>query len=916
MSLISARYESEIIEDNTDQQVTNFKHNKKRISYQTTTSTHLFHHPYYHYYDSTAELNDHLSKEAIYYTKLKYGYYSSPVVKHSDLNNTSDMGKKAAIFAQSSIPPSSAGNNYNYSSSYALDAATTSLYESNSNRQSKLPRSANPHTYQSNYPKKFAFKVYSDSLKPTNLPKEAATAKQNLNLSKVLTTAENKAHIRINKRYKPDSETVQIIRDKNALSAAYKVNSVNYLPASILEERRHLQELERQKLEIYNFMVSPKVWNLAKTNTSSKLGSIDDQINSFDNERVLFGNMDYNRKAVQYVQRQMELNTERENELVQSTRGKIYTGGGLWIPNRDIDQIARQNVKPMIEKIDLKTKMERKLDVELERREFTYKQEYERWKKLQIIRGQNDNDLVNQTNLEIERERRKNEILINEDMFNFSKEMENKLVLKQNQLNELIQKSKDLEVKLSNKKKNLKKWQLDQLTILQKEQDKELDKLNRDKMELVSPYFNTLKQNEDMKMKIQDEIDAIKIEIRDLKNEIQVHDKNILELDDRLKLEKTQSSSKNREQGNSNEKKVSIISIGRKGKAKSKKKHESLLISLDKEKHDQEKLVELKRAKLESLEKEMSEREDKLENNEVDLLKNKEKVDLLKLLKELDENDANPDKTSFKMNENSIDDDNISEYSQYDIIRRQNERAKEDDANVVQKDDYSEDDSIEVGEGNIVVKIHRAERAKNRGKPTIITTGLNSYQNRNGNSNVTSYTSKNSFENESSYGAEASASARSVTGVSGVLSEYPPIIGNNNRQSFRNPGKNKFKKSSAAEMELRTNYENKILQKPYNNYNKSRKQPTAVTTVRESDSLSKEKIYENARINNNDNDNNDSSSSDLKTTAPSFSGFSQGSIKDHEDQNKYIGTFSNDVHSLNESDRIVKGGKSLFKEIF
>lgn len=938
MSLISAHYKTKLTDYNTDQHINNLEFKKNIKLRKSTTSTYSFHHPYYHYYDSIGELNDHLSKEAIYYTNLKYGHYNSPANQYSSFSDeVPDIGKKAAVFVQSSnTHPNNIDNKYDYShnftSAYALNAATRSLHDSNTSQQYKLIHPTDLNTSHTGYSKKSACKAYSDSLKSINVPTTsittttakspttttttttitstvtvgaAAASHQNLNLSKVLNSAENKAHIRINKRFRPESESTKTLRNKNALNAAYKVNSTYYLPDSLLQERKHVHDLEKQKIEFYNFMVSPKVWNLASSNTTSKLNSIDKNIRSLTTKGVLFNNMDYNIKAVQYARKQMQLNKEKENQTLEKTRGKIYTGGGLWIPNRDVDDISRHNVKPLIEKIDLKTEMERKLDIELDRRESTYKQEYKRWKQLQIIRNKNDEDLVNETNLQIKSERQENQNLINEDMQNFSKEMENKLILKQKQLNELVEKSKELETELLNKKIHLEKLQTDQLTILQKKHSKDLDKLDRDKIELLNPYFETLDENEDIKTKLQNELEAIKIEIQDLENEIQVHDENISEMDDRLKLEKIPASSKNIGERNINktdhEKLTSIISISHKGKTKSKKKHESLLISLDKEKHDQERLVELKREKLESLKKTIIEREHKLKTNEANLLKNKEKVALLKSIKESDEIDDNQNTVSSKLNGvfKNADNDFNSDYSQYEIIKRQNDIAKEGDANVIKGDDYSDDDSVVAGEGNDITRIQKAERAKNKGKATIITTGPNLYQSKYDNS-------KHSFDKESSYGAEASASVRSVTGVSGVLNTHPSI--NSNRQSFRNLGKNKPRKDN-VNLESKMNYEKKIFQKSY--YYSSRK-PTTAVVARKTDTSS----LPSEKKNYWENESHASNSSDLKDNSPSFSGFSQGSIKDHDDQNKYIRSSSNDVNSLNKNDETANGEKSLFKEVF
>ncbi|CAL9730262.1 eisosome protein 1 [Monosporozyma unispora] len=855
---------------------------------------------------------DQLSKEAIYHAKLKYGYYDSPA-NHTTVGfpDAETAVGRAAIYSQLYPKPDMTEGPEPVSDdalsaakslgSYAFETMNMENRDKTAQDQLKMEKKI---LRQKLYSINSAAKVYNNSLKPPKPFEKHVDVRKKMNLSKVLDGAAKRANTRIDKRYIPESEKTVQLRNKNALNAANAVNATDYLPENLAQERAHHAELERQKMEIYNYMTSPKVWQIATNRATSKI----DSINVVDPGQLLFGNMEYNRKAVQYAQKQFQINSQKETATIEQTQGKIYVGGGLWITNRDVDQIARGYVKPMMKKVDVKTDMERKLDRELDRRTYKYETEYEQWKQLQHIRNQNDIELAGETQLKNEEERKQMITMGDKEIANFTAQMEQKLAQKQHELALTEKKRLTLQSELSTKKTGLEKTYNAQLAGWMKINERDIEKLNHEESVLTKPYYTSLTESQDTQKKLQDEIKAMHVEIKDLRNNIQCHDRNISDLNDKLELEKVPSPTDVGtviETGSGRRK--SIISIGRKeNEETAKRKHHALLITLCKQKREQERLAELGRKKLTVLEKEISVRENELEINKEELLIKKEKLDLLQSIKQSGDGislvTANKEVT---LNDNVIEDSNTA------VIKRQNQIAKEDDVNVIKDSEYDEDEEeeeMEDEESNILGKIHTAEKAKNMGKPTMVTTVTLPSENHNGSNGSTPYGSKNSIGNESVNEAEASASARSVTGVSGVMNDFSVV----DKQLPQNVIKNKAWKNNIF-IGSRSDHEKLKLRKSYGIMSSSSpsSQPTAVTS-RENDSSSKKFTYQ-------DEHSNKSSSVSVKDTVPSFSGFSQGSIKDHEEdvvQNKGS-TQEVETNSFNEDDEDAPVKKeSLFKEVF
>lgn len=845
---------------------------------------------------------DQLSKEAIYNAKLKYGCYESPANKPTvGFPNANTAAGKAAIYAKLYPKPASVGEPGPVSED-AMSAAkqlgsyvyeTMNMENRKRSAQDKLKvekKELKDKLYSTNS----ASKVYAKSLKPVKVVDRHVDAGKKMNLSKVLDGAEKRAHKRIDKRYIPESEKTVQLRKKNALNAAHAVNATDYLPEHLAKERARHAELERKKMEIYTFMTSPKVWKIATTRATSKI----DSINVVDSEQLLFGNMEYNKKAVQYAQKKFQISSQKEATTIEKTQGKIYVGGGLWISNRDVDQIARGYVKPLLNKIDAKTEKEREMDRELDRRTSKYENEYENWKQLQHIRNQNDLELSDETKLKNKEEREGLNSMLQKDIADFTAEMEQKLAKKQQELALAEKRRIALQKELANKKDVLKKSHNTQLTGWMDINEKELERLSREENDLKRPYYNALDESEDTERKLQSEINAMHVEIKDLRDEIEIHNNTITDLNNRMELEKSTSSAEVEvgSETTSHERGASIISTGHKEKENARRKHDTLLNELDKQKHEQEKFAQMKRKKLTDLENEISICEKKLEINREELLIKKERVEMLQSLEQ------SKDTGLPVLKNNSIDgDDNVSEYSNTDLIRRQNQIAKEDDANVIKDSEYDEEDEDDSDEeSNTISKVHKAEKAMNMGRPTIVTTGTNSSQNHNGsngNGNGSGlYGSKNSIESESGNDAAApSASIRSVTGVSGVMNE--PSIGD--KHTPQNGLKNKLLKNKIF-IGSRSDYEKQKLQGEYGVMPSS--QPTSATVHD-----SKPPLKRSTSV---DDISNKSKSVSVKDSVTSFSGFSQGSIKDHVEKPQ-----SNDVSSLNE-DETPRRKESLFKEVF
>lgn len=879
--------------------------------------------PYKHY----REIGDPLSKEAIYKAKLKYKYYSTPNTQYTvGFPNADDAAGRAAIYAKllthvKPVEPFIIHQDA-ISAAKSLTSYTTetrNMENRNETTQSKLDREKKV-LRDKLYSLNSATKVYSDSLKAVKSVEPPRSTYQPMNLSKVLSGAEKRASTRINTRYTPESNKIIQLRTQNALNAAHAVNANDYLPERLAEERAHKAELEKQKLEIYEYMTSPKVWEIATHRAGLRLETTDIE----DTEQLLFGNMDYNRKAVQYAQKKLQHNVQKESELAERTQGKINLGGGLWLANRDVDDIARSYVKPMLKRVDVKADEERKMDMELDRRTYKYENDYEQWKQLQYIRNNNDFELANEIQAKNEAEKREIEVSTQKDIEDYIVYMEQKLAQKRQELSDIEMKKKNLQIQLANKRANLETAQNSQLSDWMKVNERDIDQLQREEAGLTKPYYNILQESEDIQDKLQDQIKAMHVEIKDLKNELQVHDKNILELNDRLEMERAPISldKESIQETEFQTEKKSIISLGHKEKENAKKKHEMLLVTLDKQKHEQENLATSKRKKLENLERVISIHEKELEINREELAIRKEKVDLLKAV-DTHYKDVNADKLSPAVQVNDI----VSEFGDSDVIRIQNEAAKEDDANVIKDDEYQEDEneneaeneasaSVVIPEGssekrgtgtdgydedeNTIGKIHTAERAKNRGKPTMVITSSSATPVIS--SNVHFNDSGTSFGSYSINGAEASASARSVTGVSGVMSEFPIVDEN----SPKNIVRNNVLKDNIINGTTTKGDKSKI-KKPYvTTYG-----PTAVT-AREPDSPLKHMVNEEGKS-------NESFPNSGKDTIPSFSGFSQGSIKDQENNRSpsvELNSFNEDYDDDEEDQRELNRKDSFFKEVF
>lgn len=841
---------------------------------------------------------DQLSKEAIYTAKLKYGYYESPANKPTvGFPNANTAAGKAAIYAKL-YPKTESAEEPGPVSTEAMSAAkqlgsyvfeTMNMENRKKSAQDKL-KVEKKELRDKLYSINSASKVYTNSLKPVKVAEKHVDVRKKMDLSKVLDGAEKRAHKRIDKRYIPESENTVQLRKKNALNAAHAVNATDYLPEHLAEERARHAELERQKMEIYTFMTSPKVWQIATSRATTKI----DSINVVDSEQLLFGNMEYNKKAVQYAQKKFQISSQKEATTIEKTQGKIYVGGGLWISNRDVDHIARGYVKPLLEKIDAKTEMERELDREIDRRTYKCEDEFEKWKQLQHIRNQNDIELLDETKLKNEEERKGIEASMKKEIADFTSQMEQKLAQKQRELALAEKRRNTLQAKLSSKKDVLQKSHNTQLADWMKINEKDLEKLKLEESDLTRPYYTALDESEDTEKKLQSEINALHIEIKDLRNELEIHDTTISALNNRLEVEKSTSFGEV-ETGSdttSHERGGSIISIGHKGKESKKEKHDALLIELDQQKREQEKLAHKKRKKLLDLENGISMREKSLEINREELLIKKERVDMLKSIKQ--SKDAG---LPIFMANNITADDNMSEYSDTDLIKRQNQIAREDDANVIKASEYDEEDGEETDEeSNTSTKIHKAEKAMNMGKPTMVNTATIPSQNHNGSKSSTSHGSKNSIGSESVNDAAApSASVRSVTGVSGVMNESHAV----DKQMSQNGNKNRLLKNKIF-IGSRSDYEKQKSRGAYGSSSSS--QPTAVT-VRENKPL----LKKTASLDDVSNKSNNVSG---KGSVASFSGFSQGSINDRTGKAQ-----PNDVNSSNDEETPLRR-ESLFKEVF
>lgn len=493
--------------------------------------------------NNDVEERDHkLSKSAIHNTQRKYGHYDSPATRYNvGLDNVPLAIGKAAQMAERNTSQIDAYHRDGISDE-AMKAAQNlggyALMMIDREKKQKWKSENEQLTKQQDqnilYSVNSAKSVLNDTDNIINLTREYdlkfRPVKKQMNLSKLLTGAEQKANKRITTRYKPENVELNEKRYHDALNAAIAIRHQDYLPNQVVAENKHQLELNAQKWELYKQMTSPKVWQLAQQNANAKLQN---QI-EFNPETIIYGNMEYNRKAVQIAKERFDKRNTVEATVKEKTSGKINIGGGKWLNIRDVDDIARNLVKPIINEVEATATLERKNDKEIKERRRKYISDAKLWKNDQINKKINDQELI-----DYETKRQKDELAnldieFNKAMQIMDTEMQEKIDFANAELHALrkkrhaIKKRNNIEI---SKLSNLRQEEFDNWEI---ENKKEIEKLNAEQEDIIKSYYVQKDKYIKREEKLNHKIAANDKDLKDTTNSIKIHNQNLTSLQSKL----------------------------------------------------------------------------------------------------------------------------------------------------------------------------------------------------------------------------------------------------------------------------------------------------------------------------------------------------------------------------------------------
>ncbi|SCU94508.1 LADA_0G08944g1_1 [Lachancea dasiensis] len=496
-----------------------------------------------------------LSKEAIYRAKQKYGMYQSPA-------RTTGSGVSDAKYA-SDVAANLANNNKTTIEAYKrlmVDSNASKAATAVSSRSRASSVSSNVTVVSDKRSTSAATKALA--AKPVEAP--ITSGKREMDMAKILSGAEAAAGKRMDMRSNPEKvvyvgskdsvkaadrsfsftpEIMERISTKNQLEAEAELEAdpKNYASRAAYAVRdfdpnavseSELLEREKKKQAYFGLLTSPQVLALAKSNAQNQLASIDRAAPG-----SLFRNEEFNKLAVALAQKSSSQRSEN--------KGKINMGGGLWLSQSDVQNIAQGLITPVLDEVDSRALQQRAVDEDIKQRKIDYKEQNSAWAELQRNKIANDKMFSRETRLRHAREteglhtrteRKYQELLTTKDaqvadVEKALQDTKDKFAALQKLVEqELLDEEKRCETELA----HLAQVQEDAIVAARKEQDLE-----------VQPYLDDVIAAEAEHQRLVNERETLSQAISDLRTSIENHKIKIEQLDQEL----VDSDAKHEEEG-------------------------------------------------------------------------------------------------------------------------------------------------------------------------------------------------------------------------------------------------------------------------------------------------------------------------------------------------------------------------------
>lgn len=517
-----------------------------------------------------------LSKEALYRAKLKYGVFQSPAKG----SGTGVVDSKTASDTAANL----ANNNKTTIEAYKrllnphASKAASAVSDSVVGNKSSPSTTAKPYnTYKYGVKENAAAaaataapissRSRASSIGQTSITSSSTgvlpvnTKIPKMDISKVLAGAEKNAATHVNQRVNPETYNyVKGITDRNvgkAAGASFSITSEmvqklhtkeeyaksvekqalasdmaqsaaeamrDFNPNDITDKNWRQKEADRKQM--IKYLSSDKVLAKAKESAQQKLSSIDRECAN----SLLYNNDSFNRAA--YAKAQENLTLSRS--ATAKTQNKVNVGGGLWISENDIDNIAKEMVAPILDEVHQRTDAQRALDIDIEKRTKEYNQQYEAWVQLQISRQNNDAMLP-----VAQEERHKAELgSLEKTLTNKYQSLctakDEEVALWETKLKEKQEEMEKLKLSLENQLKDRDEKLIADREALEGSNALDLEDSKKEQEVILVPFRTDLETAKKRHIELNEERDKIRNEIAELTDSIANHKNRVIELQEEI----------------------------------------------------------------------------------------------------------------------------------------------------------------------------------------------------------------------------------------------------------------------------------------------------------------------------------------------------------------------------------------------
>ncbi|GCE97412.1 eisosome assembly protein [Zygosaccharomyces mellis] len=541
-----------------------------------------------------------LSKEALYRAKVKYGIYQSParsfttgvaepkvasdVAANLANDNKSTIEAYKRLFVDPNahtaarrslvnggprveavvIPESHYGSHQAATRAYSVASVAS---EENARRLQNPPSppATRAHSLKS------ANKAYYGTKLPEQeeiVPKPVG--KKPMDMSKVLSSAENRAQSRVTGRLDPvkvhqgistSTQNLHKVRSTSLTGAVYKEKSdakeASPKEASEAQGDRNLyaqwaafavrdmdptaltskefEEKERARRELLSQITSQQVLTRARQNADRQLDAIDAQ----DVHRVLFGNDAYNRAAIEIAQR----NAQRQAGETNVNEGKINIGGGLWLSPDDVHTIAREMVDPVLGEVHQRADDQRAADIDIKDRNDYVTSEWNAWLAMHQTKEHNNEALLINSHNKRTKEADSARTEAEKNFTELCDKMDKQVAERTDLLNQTKQAREQIERETEEKLAQNKEDNKASLRDFKGQHAKELNVAREEQKQLVQPYEERLEEANRQHETLVQERTAINEEIAKLGASIEEHKTQLSRYEREIKSQEEQHAS-------------------------------------------------------------------------------------------------------------------------------------------------------------------------------------------------------------------------------------------------------------------------------------------------------------------------------------------------------------------------------------